>query len=100
MPGRPLTLTVDLARNASGAWIGSLIVPELNMKGAPLADISADAGHVAFATKGSGESNTGQIAFHGKIESATVMRRRIFGRAETPRNSNWKKPAPRRWIFH
>jgi len=73
VPGRPLTLTVDIAKNASGAWIGSLIVPELNMKGAPLTNISADSGGVSFATKGSGDANAGQIAFHGKIESDAVI---------------------------
>jgi hypothetical protein len=73
VPGRPLALTVDLAKNASGAWIGSLIVPELNVKGVPLTNISAEPANVSFATKGSGDSNEGQIAFHGKIESGETI---------------------------
>jgi hypothetical protein len=73
VPGRPLTLTVDIARNKSGGWVGSLIVPELNVKGAPLTDISDESDRVTFATRGSGDSNAGQIAFHGKIDSGETM---------------------------
>ena len=71
VPGRPLTLTVDLAKNASGAWIGSVIIPELNMNGTPLADISADAGYVAFATKNASDNAT-QIAFRGAVSAAAT----------------------------
>jgi hypothetical protein len=73
VPGRPLALTVDFAKNAAGAWIGSIIVPELNMKGTPLTDISADAGHVAFAIKGNDDSGAGKIAFDGKLESSETI---------------------------
>jgi hypothetical protein len=69
VPGRPLALTVDLARNASGAWIGSIIVPELNIKGTPLTDISGDPDRVAFAIKGNGDSGAGQMTFAGKLDS-------------------------------
>jgi hypothetical protein len=71
VPGRPLALTVDLAKNASGAWIGSIIIAELNMKGAPLTDISADSGNVAFSTKANGDA--GQIKFHGALGSAETI---------------------------
>ncbi len=73
VPGRPLALTVDLAKNSTGTWIGSLIVPDLDVKGAPLTDISAESGRVAFATKFSGNSAAGQIAFRGKIESGETI---------------------------
>jgi hypothetical protein len=43
IPGRPLTMVVDLARDASGHWTGSIIVPELGVKGLPLAHL-AEAG--------------------------------------------------------
>lgn len=73
VPGRSLALTVDLARNASGAWIGSLIIPELNMKGAALTEISDENGRIAFATKGSGDSGDGKIIFHGALSSNETM---------------------------
>jgi hypothetical protein len=73
VPGRPLALTVDLAKNAAGAWIGSIIIPDLNMKGAPLANISAQDGRVAFAIKSNGDASAGQAAFHGKMDSAETM---------------------------
>ncbi len=73
IPGRPLALTVDLVRNPGGAWIGSIIIPELNVKGAPLTDISADAGRVAFAIKGNGDTGAAQGAFLGKIDASGTM---------------------------
>ena len=73
VPGRPLALTVDLARNAAGAWVGSIIVPELNIKGAPLTDISDEGGHVAFAIKTSADPSAGQAAFRGKMDSGRTM---------------------------
>ena len=73
VPGRPLAITVDLAKNTAGAWIGSLIVPELNVKGAALTDISADPDRIAFATQGGGDSGAGRIAFRGKIGSDETM---------------------------
>jgi hypothetical protein len=52
IPGLPLHVTIDLDRDASGNWIGSIVIPELNMKGQPLQDIAQRDGTVAFAIKG------------------------------------------------
>ena len=48
IPGRPLALVVDVAQDGDGRWIGSVIVPALGAKGAPLANVTSDAGGVAF----------------------------------------------------
>ena len=51
IPDFPLHVVVDLDRDASGAWIGSIIIPELNVKGAQLTDIGAHDADVSFAIK-------------------------------------------------
>src|ERR1043165_9338326 len=43
IPGAPLPLVLDLAPDASGAWRGSVILPGLGVKGAPLAAVSVEA---------------------------------------------------------
>jgi hypothetical protein len=50
IPDRELKLIVDLAQS-SGAWIGSIIIPTLNVKGAPLADITVKDSDASFALK-------------------------------------------------
>ena len=74
VPGRLLDVTVDLDKNAAGAFVGSIIIPELNIKGAPLSDISVDGNSVAFAIKNIlGEPNAGQATFHGQFDSNGAM---------------------------
>ena len=73
VPGAPIALTVDLVKNKSGAWIGSITTADLHMKSMPLTDISDEGGHIAFATQGSGASHEGQFALRGKIGSAETM---------------------------
>ena len=48
IPGQPLHMVVDLARDAAGVWRGSIIVPALGIKGLPLAHIVAQPGAIAF----------------------------------------------------
>jgi len=48
IPGRELSIVVDLAPDASGAWAGSIIVAGLGIKGAPLANLVVGADEVAF----------------------------------------------------
>jgi hypothetical protein len=48
VPGTGLPMVVDLARDASGAWAGSLTLPGLEVKGAPLANIVVDGDEVRF----------------------------------------------------
>jgi hypothetical protein len=70
VPGKPLDVTVDLDHDAAGAWIGSIIISELNMKGAPLSDISVNGGDIAFAIKNAlGEPNAGQATFRGQVSA-------------------------------
>jgi hypothetical protein len=51
IPGDELTVIVDLAQE-NGAWIGSMIIPGLDVKGAPLTDIKVKPPDVSFSVKG------------------------------------------------
>src|SRR5215471_3766087 len=47
IPGRALQVVVDLATDG-GAWTGSIIIPGLGIKGAPLSKVAATSTDVAF----------------------------------------------------
>jgi hypothetical protein len=51
VPDDELTLVVDLAQ-LNGAWVGSIIIPELGVKGTPLDEIKVQPTDVNFAVKG------------------------------------------------
>jgi hypothetical protein len=45
-------MVVDLAQDGAGRWIGSAILPNLGVKGAPLSEISVSDSAVSFSVKG------------------------------------------------
>jgi hypothetical protein len=51
IPGRELTLVVDLAQDSHGSWIGSIIIPGLDIKGALLTEIAVKDSSTSFAIK-------------------------------------------------
>jgi len=51
IPDSDLNVIVDLAQE-NGAWIGSIIIPGLDVKGTPLTDITVKAPDVSFSVKG------------------------------------------------
>ena len=51
VPDDELTVVVDLAQE-NGAWVGSIIIPGLGLKGAPLTNIRVQPLDVNFAVKG------------------------------------------------
>jgi hypothetical protein len=51
IPDDELNVIVDLAQQ-SGTWVGSIIIPGLGLKGAPLTDIQVKSPDVSFAVKG------------------------------------------------
>jgi len=51
IPGYAQHVVIDIDQDSSGAWIGSIIIPELNIKGAPLTDISKHEADLSFAIK-------------------------------------------------
>jgi hypothetical protein len=48
IPGRSLPLVVDLAQEGASAWVGSIIIPGLGIKGAPLSNVVVTDSSVAF----------------------------------------------------
>src|SRR6476469_6859388 len=51
IPGDELTVVVDLSQE-NGAWVGSIIIPGLGLKGVLLTDIKVQPPDVNFAVKG------------------------------------------------
>jgi hypothetical protein len=51
IPNDELNVIVDLAQQ-NGAWVGSIIIPGLGVKGTPLTDIKVQSPDVKFAVKG------------------------------------------------
>jgi len=52
IPGLPLHATIDLDQDRSGAWTGSIVVPELAIKNVALTDITPHDDTLTFAIKG------------------------------------------------
>ena len=52
IPGRELKLIVDLAAESGvGGWQGSITIPGLGLKGAPLDDIALKGSDIVFSMK-------------------------------------------------
>jgi hypothetical protein len=52
VPDRELTVVLDLEHSEGGSWRGSIIIPGLNIKGAPVADIVVNDSDASFTFKG------------------------------------------------
>jgi hypothetical protein len=68
IPARDRPVIVDLAPDATGGWTGSLIMPGLGLKGAPLANIIIGATDVAFDLGGALHSpDYGPATFSARV---------------------------------
>ena len=69
IPGRQLTLIVDLAAESGGGdWQGSITIPGLGLKGAPLSDIALNGGEIVFSTNGAlADQRTGPAKFNARF---------------------------------
>ena len=69
IPGRQLTLIVDLAAESGGGdWQGSITIPGLGLKGAPLSDIALNGGDIVFSIKGAlADQRTGPAKFNARF---------------------------------
>jgi hypothetical protein len=74
IPGLPLHATIDLDQDKSGAWIGSIIVPELAIKNIALTDIAPHDGALTFAIKGAlAGPQEPPATFDARLGGADVM---------------------------
>jgi hypothetical protein len=70
IPGGELKLIIDLAQDRDQQWIGSVIVPGLGVKGAPLTDIAVKDSDISFSIKGAlGSERVGQTKLTGHLKS-------------------------------
>jgi len=69
IPGRPLEVIVDLAaKGDEGGSQGSITIPGLGIKGAPLSDIAVNGDNVAFSMKSAlADQRTGPAKFNGRF---------------------------------
>ena len=73
IPDRELTVVVDLDRGAGGAWVGSITVVGLDIKGAPLSDIVMKAPEIVFSTQTAPPPRGLQGTFKGKLDSSGML---------------------------
>jgi hypothetical protein len=69
LPGREIKVVVDLAQNSGGQWIGSAILPDFGVKGAPLSDVSVTDSGVSFVIKGA----LSDPKFEGSLSSSGTL---------------------------
>jgi hypothetical protein len=68
IPERELKVVVDLERDKSGVWIGSVTMPGLSVKGAALTDIALKDSELTFAIKSAlNAQRLGPINFKARI---------------------------------
>jgi hypothetical protein len=70
IPGRQLTLIVDLAAESGGGggWEGSITIPGLGLKGVPLSDISLKGADIVFSIKSAlADQRTGPAKFNARL---------------------------------
>src|SRR5262245_8511495 len=64
MPNQDLAMTLDLARDSSGAWIGSLSFPKTTTIDVPISNVSVEGAAVKFVVPGL----EGNARFEGKLD--------------------------------
>jgi len=69
IPGRELSLVVDLAtESGGGGWQGSITIPGLGLKGVPLSDIAVKASDIVFSIKSAlADPNAGPAKFEAHL---------------------------------
>lgn len=86
IPGRELVLIVDLTAGSGdgGGWQGSITVPGLGIKGAPLTDIAVKTSDVIFSIKSAlADQHAGPAKFNGHL----VGDKKLAGNFEQGGNS-------------
>jgi hypothetical protein len=74
IPAHELSVIIDLAQDRGGAWIGSIIIPGMNIKGAALADIVINDADATFSIKDAlGAEPAAAARFKARIDTDGSM---------------------------
>jgi hypothetical protein len=74
IPGRETPVIVDLTRDTTAAWTGSIILPGLGVKGAPLSNVVATRNQVTFDLGNVlGTPNNGPARVRARLDAADRM---------------------------
>ena len=73
IPGRELSLIVDLKPESSGRWTGSMIIPGLGIKGASLSDIGVSDTDVQFGAHALLAGSSGPATFKAHLTAPAAM---------------------------
>ena len=74
IPGSEFPLIIDLDQYAGKDWAGSIIIPGLDVKGAPLTDLSIGDSEISFTIKAAlASERTGQAKFKGRLTNEGEM---------------------------
>ena len=74
IPDRELKVIVDLAQDKTGVWVGSVILPGLDIKGAALADLVVKDSDAAFAIKSAlSGPQIGQAKFTARLNAKGAL---------------------------
>ncbi len=74
IPGSEFLLIVDLDQVAGKDWAGSIIIPGLGVKGAPLTDLSVSDSEISFTIKAAlASERIGQAKFRGRLTNASQL---------------------------
>lgn len=107
IPGNELNLVVDLAQK-NAAWVGSITIPGLGLKGVPLTDIKVQPPDINFAVKGAlgiqlklrfdaNDKLTGNFEQAGNRAPATLQKTRPPQVEYPPRNTPVAKELEGEW---
>jgi uncharacterized protein len=81
VPGTEVEAVVDLARNDSKAWIGSIVAPALALPGTPVSELSVEGAEIRFTLKGV----LGDPRFEGRLrEDGTLAGNVLLGGNQAP----------------
>ena len=74
IPGQELAAIIDLEQPQGKDWIGSIIIPGLDVTGAPLTDIAVSDAGISFTIKGAlASERTGQSKFQAHLSGADQL---------------------------
>jgi hypothetical protein len=95
IPERELKVIVDLAQQGGAGWIGSIIIPGLDIQGAALTEIAVDGAEVSFAIKSAlATEGAGQAKFKAHFTAKDTLTGDFLQAGNTARFTLTRTGAP------